>query len=63
MTAAAQVTGNAIKPRTCPRRAGDPARIVASGDLAARDLGWKNRHAIGDMIASAWEEEMTSGPS
>ncbi len=29
-----------------PRRAGDPARIVASGDLAARDLDWRMRHTL-----------------
>lgn len=37
-----------------PRRAGDPARIVAGGELAARDLGWAMRHDLQDMVASAW---------
>jgi len=27
---------------------------VASGDLAARDLGWQMRHSIRDMVESAW---------
>ncbi len=33
---------------------GDPARIVASGEAAARDLGWANRHDVDAMVASAW---------
>jgi UDP-glucose 4-epimerase len=37
------------------RRPGDPARIVASGELAARDLGWRMRHDIDAMVASAWQ--------
>lgn len=38
-----------------PRRPGDPARIVAKGDLAARDLGWANTHTVEDMVRSAWD--------
>ena len=55
MRAVAAVTGIASRPRSAPRRAGDPARIVASGDLAARDLDWRMRHALAEMVASAWE--------
>lgn len=36
-----------------PRRAGDPASIVADGTLAARDLDWQMRYSIDEMIASA----------
>ncbi|MBK5238504.1 MAG: UDP-glucose 4-epimerase GalE [Actinomycetales bacterium] len=54
MTAAATVTGHSFDPEILPRRAGDPARIVASGELAARDLGWANTHPITQMIESAW---------
>ncbi|MFS0702821.1 UDP-glucose 4-epimerase GalE [Cellulomonas sp. 179-A 4D5 NHS] len=55
MTAMAQVTGIAFEPERAPRRPGDPARIVASGELAARDLDWEMRHSLTDMVASAWE--------
>ena len=41
--------------RPAPRRPGDPARIVASGELAARDLDWQMRHTLLDMVTSAWE--------
>ena len=54
MDAVARVTGIAFTPEIRPRRPGDPARIVATGDLAARDLDWKMRHTVDDMVASAW---------
>ena len=54
MDAMARVTGIAFDPEIHPRRAGDPARIVASGELAARDLDWRMRHTLDDMVASAW---------
>lgn len=54
MDAMARVTGIAFDPEIGPRRPGDPARIVASGELAARDLGWEMRHTLDEMVASAW---------
>jgi UDP-glucose 4-epimerase len=54
MDAVRRVTGIDFTPIEGPRRPGDPARIVASDALAARDLGWKNRHSIDDMVSSAW---------
>jgi UDP-glucose 4-epimerase len=55
MTTIAEVTGIDFAPEIGPRRAGDPARIVTSGELAARDLDWKMRHTLRDMVASAWQ--------
>jgi UDP-glucose 4-epimerase len=54
MDAAARVTGINFTPELRPRRAGDPAQIVATGELAARDLDWQMRHTVDDMVASAW---------
>lgn len=54
MTAMAEVTGIAFEPEIAPRRPGDPARIVASGEAAARDLDWRMRHTLEEMVASAW---------
>lgn len=34
------------------RRSGDPAKVVASGDEAARDLNWAMRHTLSDMVDS-----------
>ena len=57
MDVAAEVTGIDFTPEVAPRRPGDPARIVASGEAAARDLGWEMRHSLRDMVASAWEAQ------
>jgi UDP-glucose 4-epimerase len=62
MNAVAEVTGVAFEPEIRSRRPGDPARIVASGELASRDLGWRMRHTVEEMVASAWEAHRTSGP-
>ena len=51
----AAVTGIPFVPLVEAARPGDPARIVASGARAARDLGWDPQHSLTDMIASAWE--------
>ncbi|SEP22866.1 UDP-glucose 4-epimerase GalE [Trujillonella endophytica] len=37
-----------------PRRAGDPARVVASAERIAAVLGWEARHGPREMVASAW---------
>lgn len=61
MDAVRAATGIDFTPTIGPRRAGDPARIVASGELAARDLGWAMRHSLADMVASAWRAQQRSG--
>jgi UDP-glucose 4-epimerase len=54
MDAFRRATGIECTPELRERRPGDPARIVASGRLAARDLDWAMRHSVDDMVASAW---------
>jgi UDP-glucose 4-epimerase len=61
MRAVAEVTGVDFDPQIAPRRPGDPARIVADGDLAARDLDWKMRHSLEEMVASAWSARKNAG--
>jgi len=55
MQTVAAVTGIEFTPEIGPRRPGDPARIVASGELAARDLDWRMAHTLAQMVESAWE--------
>lgn len=55
MSAVATATGIDFTPEFAPRRPGDPAQIVASGELAGRDLDWRMRHSLNDMVSSAWE--------
>ena len=53
--AARRVTGRPIPSVAAPRRAGDPARLVAGADRAHEILGWSPRHPTLDaMIATAW---------
>ena len=54
MATVAEVTGIPFTPEIAPRRAGDPARIVAAGDLAARDLDWRMRHTLREMVETQW---------
>jgi UDP-glucose 4-epimerase len=54
MTAFAEVAGEPFAPTVNPRRPGDAATIVANGDLAARDLEWRMRHSVREMVESAW---------
>ena len=60
MSAMARVTGIAFDPEIHPRRPGDPARIVALGELAARDLRWEMRNSLDDMVRSAWEDRQAA---
>lgn len=63
MDAMAEVTGIAFTPEMGPRRAGDPARIVADGSAAAADLDWKMRYSVTEMVSSAWSARRASGPA
>ncbi|MFJ3585027.1 UDP-glucose 4-epimerase GalE [Streptomyces sp. NPDC090127] len=49
-----EITGHSVAPVVTPRRPGDPARVVASADRIADELGWRARHDVRDMIDSAW---------
>lgn len=52
---ARKVTGRAIPAEICPRRAGDPAQLVASSEKAKTVLGWKPQYAdLETIVASAW---------
>jgi UDP-glucose 4-epimerase len=55
MDAVARVTGVDFTPEIGPRRAGDPDRIVATGELAARDLDWQMRYTLDEMVRTGWE--------
>lgn len=54
--AAREVTGTEIPAIITPRRAGDPAQLIASSEKAKRVLGWNPQHGdIREIIASAWK--------
>lgn len=50
-----KVSGCKIAVKEEPRRAGDPARLIAGSDKIQRELGWKPKfQAIDTIIESAW---------
>lgn len=52
---ALKVTGHPIPAKTTPRRAGDPAQLIASSEKARSVLGWHPEHAdLEEIIATAW---------
>jgi UDP-glucose 4-epimerase len=54
--AASRVTGREIKTVEEPRRAGDPAVLVASSDRIRSELGWKpEKPELEAMISDAWD--------
>ena len=61
MAAMRKATGIDFEPEVVARRPGDLARIVAAGDLAARDLDWSNRHTLDEMVTSAWRARQHAG--
>ena len=52
---AEQVTGREIRPLAGERRPGDPPRLVASGDLARRELDFEPEYpGLAEIIGHAW---------
>jgi UDP-glucose 4-epimerase len=52
---ARQVTGHAIPAEVSPRRAGDPAILIASSDKIIDELGWKPKYnSVPQIVESAW---------
>lgn len=51
-----KVTGHPIPAEDAPRRAGDPATLIASSQRAMDELGWKPNHTeLETIVADAWE--------
>jgi UDP-glucose 4-epimerase len=50
------VTGHAIPTEELPRRAGDPAVLIASSAKIETELGWKPKYnQLDDIVRSAWQ--------
>ncbi len=51
-----EVTGHPVPVEVGPRRAGDPAQLVASSDRIRADLGWTPKHRdLADIVRDAWD--------
>ena len=59
--AAARVTGLSVPIEEAPRRAGDPARLVADSRRARADLNWRPRYAdLDTIVRHAWQWELNN---
>jgi UDP-glucose 4-epimerase len=57
-----EVTGHEVPVEVGPRRAGDPAQLVAASDRIRADLGWTPRHAdLTGIVRDAWEVAQQRG--
>jgi UDP-glucose 4-epimerase len=55
LESARRVTGHAIPVEVLPRRAGDPAVLIASSKKIETELGWKPKYTqLDDIVHSAW---------
>ena len=59
INAAEEVTGVKVKYDICPRRTGDPARLIACSDRARKMLKWQPKYeSAHDIIESAWKWQL-----
>ena len=59
INAAEEVTGLKVKYDICPRRPGDPARLIACSDRARTMLKWQPKYeSAHDIIESAWKWQL-----
>ncbi|HEX7892924.1 MAG TPA: UDP-glucose 4-epimerase GalE [Terriglobales bacterium] len=49
-----RVTGHTVPTQIGPRRAGDPAELVADPSLAEKTLRWQARRSLDEIISTAW---------
>jgi UDP-glucose 4-epimerase len=51
-----EVTGHPVPVEVAPRRAGDPAQLVASSDRIRADMGWEPQHRdLTGIVRDAWD--------
>ncbi|WP_336081756.1 UDP-glucose 4-epimerase GalE [Nocardia sp. SSK8] len=56
ISACERVTGLPIEAIDAPRRAGDPAVLIASSERAVAELGWQPEHNdLDEIVTDAWE--------
>lgn len=55
MATVARVADRPVEPAVVARRPGDPAAVVADVTRIGERLGWRARHDLDDIVASAWE--------
>jgi UDP-glucose 4-epimerase len=62
LESARRITGRPIPSRIVGRRAGDPAKLVASSALAHGELGWTARESgVDSLVATTWAQYRQAG--
>jgi UDP-glucose 4-epimerase len=61
LDAVGTVTGRPVRVEDGPRRAGDPATLIASNAYAGEFLGWTPTRDLTTMITDAWAFEQSRG--
>lgn len=62
ITSAEHITGKTIPAQHCPRRPGDPARLVANAARAHQELGWQPAYPdLASIIGHAWNYLQMNG--
>lgn len=57
LEAVERVTGKRVRVKIGARRAGDPARLIASPLKARQILGWTPKHGLDTIVSDAWRWE------
>jgi UDP-glucose 4-epimerase len=55
ISAIEKVTGCKVPWRLAPRRPGDPPSLIADPTLAEKQLNWKAKRSLEDIVATAWK--------
>jgi len=55
--------GGSVEPETGVSSGAVAPSAVASGELAARDLGWQMRHPLDEMVATSWAARRAATPA
>jgi len=56
LEATRRITGKPIPHKFSPRRPGDPATLIATGEKIKRQLNWQPKHSsLDEIISSAWD--------
>jgi UDP-glucose 4-epimerase len=61
VTAFEEATGVKLPHEYAPRRPGDIEQTWSSCDKAERELGWKTKRSLNDIMSSAWAWQQTLG--
>lgn len=59
---AVEITGRMVPMKSAPRRAGDPAKLVADSGRLQREFAWQPTHDLRSILESSWQWHQTGRP-